>query len=108
MIDVRFFPSRLIASPTVYAFASTHPDHKGLLKVGYTERAAARADCRQFPSGLKAYQMELIEPCDARRWVQVLLTTMYIVSCVPRESRTHHTNGSGVPCPSPRRNRCCA
>ena len=36
-----FFPSRPAATPTIYAFASTHPDHAGLLKVGYTERVAA-------------------------------------------------------------------
>ena len=36
-----FFPPRLHTTPTIYAFASTHPDHAGLLKVGYTERPAA-------------------------------------------------------------------
>ena len=36
-----FFPNRPAATPTIYAFASTHPDHAGLLKVGYTERVAA-------------------------------------------------------------------
>lgn len=36
-----FFPSRPNASPTIYAFASTHPDHADLLKVGATERVAA-------------------------------------------------------------------
>ena len=35
-----FFPPRPAATPTIYAFASTHPDHAGLLKVGYTERVA--------------------------------------------------------------------
>ena len=38
-----FFPSRPAATPTIYAFASTHPDLAGLLNVGYTE---------QFPSGV--------------------------------------------------------
>ena len=38
-----FFPARPAATPMVYAFSSTHPDHAGLLKVGYTE---------QFPSGV--------------------------------------------------------
>ena len=37
-----FFPPRPGAAPTIYAYASTHPDHKGLLKVGYTERNAAQ------------------------------------------------------------------
>ncbi len=36
-----FFPKRPAATPTIYAFASKHPDHAGLLKVGYTERIAA-------------------------------------------------------------------
>jgi hypothetical protein len=42
-----FFPARPVAKPTIYAFSSTHQDHGGLLKVGYTERAAA--DCRRGP-----------------------------------------------------------
>ena len=57
-----FFPNRPAASPTIYAFASTHPDHAGLLKVGYTERGAAERVAEQFPSGLSAYRIELIEP----------------------------------------------
>ena len=36
-----FFPPRPSATPTIYAFASTHPAHAGLLKVGYTKRIAA-------------------------------------------------------------------
>lgn len=57
-----FFPLRPQATPTIYAFASTHPDHVGLLKVGYTERGAAERIAEQFPSGLDAYRIELIEP----------------------------------------------
>ncbi|MBX9679380.1 MAG: GIY-YIG nuclease family protein, partial [Gemmataceae bacterium] len=56
-----FFPSRPAATPTIYAFASTHPDHAGLLKVGYTERIAAHRIAEQFPSGLDAYRIELTE-----------------------------------------------
>ena len=41
MVLQEFFPPRPHAAPTIYAFASTHPDHAGLLKVGYTERTAA-------------------------------------------------------------------
>lgn len=40
-MNTDFFPPRPPATPTTYAFASTHPDDAGLLKVGYTERAAA-------------------------------------------------------------------
>ena len=36
-----FFPPRPSATPTIYAYASTHPDLAGLLKVGYTERVGS-------------------------------------------------------------------
>ncbi len=62
MVNVDFFPPRPTTTPTIYAFASTHPDHAGLLKVGYTERVAAERIAEQFPSGLNAYRIELIEP----------------------------------------------
>lgn len=57
-----FFPPRPGASPTIYAYASTHPDHKGLLKVGYTERNAAARIAEQFPAGLTPYTIALVEP----------------------------------------------
>lgn len=57
-----FFPPRPPATPTIYAFASTHPDHAGLLKIGYTERIAADRIAEQFPSGVNPYRIELIEP----------------------------------------------
>jgi hypothetical protein len=56
-----YFPPRPAATPTIYAFASTHPDHAGLLKVGYTERVAIERIAEQFPSGLDAYRVELVE-----------------------------------------------
>ena len=62
MTDNLFFPPRPAATPTIYAFASTHPDHAGLLKVGYTERVAADRIAEQFPSGVNPYRIELIEP----------------------------------------------
>lgn len=31
-----FFPSRPAAHPTIYAYEDTHPQYRGLLKVGYT------------------------------------------------------------------------
>lgn len=34
---------------THHGYASTHPDHAGLLKVGYTERVAADRVAKQFP-----------------------------------------------------------
>ena len=41
--------------------ASTHPDHAGLLKVGYTERPAVERISEQFPSGLMTGKTELVE-----------------------------------------------
>ena len=57
-----FFPQRPAATPTIYAFASTHPDHVGQLKVGYTERNATDRIAEQWPGGLRAYDIKLIEP----------------------------------------------
>ena len=57
-----FFPPRPLATPTIYAYASTHPDHEGLLKIGYTERSVADRIAEQFPPGMTAYRIELIEP----------------------------------------------
>jgi len=56
-----FFPPRPPATPTIYAFASTHPNHAGLLKVGYTERPAVERISEQFPSGLMTGKTELVE-----------------------------------------------
>jgi len=36
MATDEFFPPRPSATPTIYAFAITHSDHAGLLKVGAT------------------------------------------------------------------------
>ncbi|MCC6241000.1 MAG: GIY-YIG nuclease family protein [Phycisphaerales bacterium] len=56
-----FFPQRPAARPTIYAFASTHPDHTGLLKVGYTEADPLERIRQQFPGGYKEFKVELIE-----------------------------------------------
>ena len=56
-----FFQPRPTATPTIYAFASTHPDHAGLLKVGYTERNAKDRISEQFPSGLMTGETKLVE-----------------------------------------------
>ncbi len=55
-----FFPLRPGAAPTIYAYASTHPDHKGLLKIGYTERNAVERIAEQFPAGMTPYTVALI------------------------------------------------
>jgi T5orf172 domain len=62
MANDGFFPQRPKATPTIYAYASTHPDHAGLLKVGYTERDAEERIAEQFPAGVKPYRITLIEP----------------------------------------------
>jgi hypothetical protein len=56
-----FFPQRPTATPTIYAFASPHQKHAGLLKVGYTERVAADRIAEQFPSVLMTDKTALIE-----------------------------------------------
>ena len=44
-----FFPPRPEATPTIYAYESTHPQHKGMLKIGYTARSAAIRVGEQLP-----------------------------------------------------------
>jgi Meiotically up-regulated gene 113 len=61
MSHADFFPARPPATPTIYAFASTHPDHVGLLKVGYTERPVTDRISEQFPSGLMTGEIKLVE-----------------------------------------------
>ena len=56
-----FFPKRPGAAPTIYAFASTHANHAGLLKVGYTEQKVAERVAQQFPGGFTGYDIKLIE-----------------------------------------------
>jgi hypothetical protein len=56
-----FFPTRPPSKPTFYAFARTHQDHVAWLKVGYTEREASDRIAEQWPGGLKAYRVELVE-----------------------------------------------
>jgi hypothetical protein len=56
-----FFPPRPGATPTIYAFASTHPDHSGLLKIGYTEQRVKDRIAQQFPGGFTGYEILLNE-----------------------------------------------
>lgn len=41
-----FFPPRTASTPTIYAYASTHPDHAGLLNANYTKEIAASMTTR--------------------------------------------------------------
>ncbi len=45
-----FFPPRPGARPVIYAYEDTHPQYKGLLKVGYTTRTAAERVAEQYPT----------------------------------------------------------
>ncbi len=56
-----FFPQRPTATSKIYAFASTHQKHAGLLRVGYTERNTATRIAEQFPSVLMTDKTALIE-----------------------------------------------
>lgn len=44
-----FFPPRPAGNPRIYAYEETHPDFKGLLKVGYTTGSVAERVAQQYP-----------------------------------------------------------
>src|ERR1051325_11591967 len=44
-----FFLPRPEATPTIYAYESTHPQHKPMLKIGYTTRDAKTRVAEQHP-----------------------------------------------------------
>lgn len=59
-----FFPKRPIVLPCVYAYEDTHPQYKGLLKVGYTALGAAKRVAEQYPivkPGAPPYRIVLEE-----------------------------------------------
>jgi hypothetical protein len=45
-----FFPPRPEAKPTIYAYEDTHPQYKGLLKVGYTTSHVQARVAQQYPT----------------------------------------------------------
>lgn len=45
-----FFPSRPAAHPTIYAYEDTHPQYRGLLKVGYTSVDVQHRVAQQYPT----------------------------------------------------------
>ena len=47
MLD--YFPQRPDLHPTVYAYHDSNPNHKGLLKVGFTQRGVEKRVAQQFP-----------------------------------------------------------
>jgi len=49
MPEKAFFPQRPDSHPTIYAYEDTNPNHKGLLKIGYTTRDVEVRVREQFP-----------------------------------------------------------
>jgi hypothetical protein len=45
-----FFPKRPESRPTIYAYRDTHPQYRGLLKIGYTTKSAAIRVAQQYPT----------------------------------------------------------
>lgn len=45
-----FFPPRPEASPKIYAYEDTHPQYKGLLKIGYTTKDVRGRVAAQYPT----------------------------------------------------------
>ena len=59
------FPPRPKSRPTIYAYADTNPQYKGLLKVGYTTVDAQSRVAQQYPTirpGKPPYRIVLEEP----------------------------------------------
>lgn len=59
-----FFPPRPEANPTIYAYKDTHPQYKGLLKVGFTSTDAEKRVSQQYPTlrpGELPYKIMLVE-----------------------------------------------
>lgn len=62
---VGFFPERPPVRPAVYAYEDTHPQYKGLLKVGYTTLDVRTRVAQQYPTktpGPPTYRILLDEP----------------------------------------------
>ena len=60
-----FFPERPAATPTIYAYSVSNPEHAGELKVGYTEVGEGDPTQRikqQTPGGFKGLTVELVAP----------------------------------------------
>jgi len=63
--ESQFFPPRPKVEPKIYAYEDTHPQYKGLLKVGYTTRSVQERVAEQYPivkPGEKPYRIVLEEP----------------------------------------------
>lgn len=59
-----YFPQRPDVHPSIYAYKDTNPDHKGFLKVGFTQHDVERRVAQQFPvilPGGKPYEIVFSE-----------------------------------------------
>jgi hypothetical protein len=45
-----FFPPRTSSVPTIYAYEDTHPQYKGLLKIGFTTKSVQERVALQYPT----------------------------------------------------------
>jgi hypothetical protein len=45
-----FFPQRPDSRPTIYAYADTNPEYRGLIKVGYTTVSIQKRLAQQYPT----------------------------------------------------------
>lgn len=60
----QLFPAKTEVNPTIYAYEDTHPQYKGLLKVGYTTVGAEQRVAQQYPTirpGKRPYNILLVE-----------------------------------------------
>lgn len=49
-MTTNFFPLRPASNPTIYAYADTHPQYAGLLKVGFTNVDVRKRVAQQYPT----------------------------------------------------------
>jgi hypothetical protein len=58
-----FFPLKLDINPKIYAYEETHPEFRGLLKIGYTEKTVKERVAAQYPISrpIQTYKIVLEE-----------------------------------------------
>jgi len=63
-MNKEFFPKRPETQPTIYAYEDTHPQYKGLFKIGYTTIGVKERVAQQYPTlrpGKLPYKIHLEE-----------------------------------------------
>lgn len=59
-----FFPRKTVSSPRIYAYCDSHPQYKGMLKIGYTTKSVQERVKEQYPTlspGQPTYKILLDE-----------------------------------------------